>query len=281
MWRVLRDDPTWDVIELEDVLTESAVSQLMKRAAADGFPVGYWPTRRSPYLPLPGRGKDPFAECPAEFRSIRKRFPNKLRKLQQEHGEVAFEVETVATDEAFRRFLMLESAGWKGINGSSIVSSSPTMRFYETIIDELRPQGGVRIYSLRAGTKVIAMHLGLAQAGVYYSPKVAYDESFASFSPGQLLNQHVISDLSQNGFHTYEFMGPRAWWKCVWTLRVRVHRNCYIFKPNLRGRSLYTVTMRAGKMLRMMRRQIWGDPQEIVWGGKTIETIEEGNDEAC
>jgi hypothetical protein len=66
MWRALRDDSSWDVLEFEDVPIVSTVSSLVERAANDGFPVGAWSTRRSPYMTLGSAAGDPFADCPVE-----------------------------------------------------------------------------------------------------------------------------------------------------------------------------------------------------------------------
>lgn len=275
MWRVLQDEPSWDVIEFEDVPAVSVVSKLVELAASDGFLVSTWSKRRTPYMTLGGTAGNPFADCPAEFNSLRKRLPSKLRRLTHEHGSVDFEVETRAVEDAFSRFLMLESSGWKGRNRSAIVSDKATIRFYESVIADRKAGDGVRIYSLRVRGRVIAMHLGLATTQSYYTPKVAYDESFATYSPGQLLNQYAIKDLTDNGFSTFDFLGPRVLWKCVWSLRVREHRNYYIFQPSLRGRVLRELTMTGGGMLRKIRHKFRGDPQEIVWGGASIPAIED------
>ncbi len=263
IWGTLYRDESWDVIEAEDVPSDGAFTSLMQEAKDAGCLVGVWPTRKTPVLSIPSRGSEPLVNCPREWKSMRSRLKSKLRRLEQE-GDVRFEVQTSNCDESFKRFLLLESSGWKGRTKSAIASSLVTTRFYTSIVEELQKRGMLRMYSLHVGAKTIAMQLGVAMNGVYYSPKVAYDESFAHYSPGQLLNRHVIINLCNEGFTKYDFLGPRASWKAIWTADVREHHNCYIFRPTLRGRLLYALTMHGATSLRKIYRRIYGDPQAVT-----------------
>lgn len=262
MWNTLQQDNSWDVVEAEDVPLGGAFCRLMEEAQSSGYLVGVWPTRRMPVLSLPSQGSDPLSHCPRQFKSIRSRLKSRLRQLQ-EQGEVVFDVHTSEYEEPLRRFLLLESSGWKGAAKSAIASSLVTTRFYAEMAEALSKRGMLRMYSLRVGQDLIAMQLGVAMNGAYYSPKVAYEEAFARYSPGQVLNQFVISDLSSNGFHLYDFLGPCASWKMVWTASVREHQNCYIFRPTLRGRLLHSLTMHAAVTLRRLHRKMYGDPQAV------------------
>gem|GEM_PF-6171486 len=231
--------------------------------ASPGFLTGTWPTRKSPYLPLPQGGSDPFMNCPAHFKSFRSRLKGKLKRLEQ-CGAVTFRSYTTDYQDALTQFFALESSGWKGSTGSSIALNLTLIRFYSLIAEECARRGTLRIYSLLLDSKPIAMHFGLLMSGGYYAPKVAYDERFAKFSPGQLLVKHVISDLCQHGATRYDFLGPRAVWKSVWTDHVREHQNCYIFKPTFKGRCLYALSIRGGSLVRRCRHRLRGDPQEIA-----------------
>jgi CelD/BcsL family acetyltransferase involved in cellulose biosynthesis len=140
------------------------------------------------------------------------------------------------------------------------------------ITDHLKQRQSLRYYVLNVDGRTIAMHLGILMNGTYYSPKVAYDESYAAFSPGQLLNQFVIKDLTLNGVHTFDFLGPRALWKCVWASEVREHSTCYIFRPSFKGRVLHALTMRGAASMRRLRNRIKGDPQDVRWGEKSLHS---------
>ncbi len=262
IWSSIREQRNWDVIEALDVPADGAFQFLLQHARRDGFLTGTWPTRKSPYLLLPAHDSDPFQNCPDTFKSIRKRLKRKLRNLSEE-GAVAFNVHTTDYHEALSQFFALESSGWKGAKGSSIASSPALVKFYSSIAEEFAQRGRLRMYSLTIDSKPIAMHFGLVMNGCYYTPKVAYDENFSRFSPGQILVRHVIADLTQAGVKKYDFLGPRALWKRVWTDSFREHYNCYIFRPSFKGRCLYTLTIKGGGWARRLKYRFSGDPQEV------------------
>jgi CelD/BcsL family acetyltransferase involved in cellulose biosynthesis len=269
IWRELRDERSWDVIEVEDVPSAGAFCKVLVSAREDGFLTGQWSTRKSPYLSVPGPNHDPFMLCPKGFKSLRSRLKSKLRRLEHEHGKASFEVDQGHYQNLRGEFLALESSGWKGAKRSAIASHESTERFYSEVTDHLHHSRSLRFYALRVGAKPIAMQMGFVMNGVYYSPKVAYDETYAAFSPGQLLTQFVIADLARSGLHTFDFLGPRALWKCVWAPHVREHSNCYIFRPSIKGRLLHAITMRGAAYARLIRHRIKGDPQEISGGQST------------
>lgn len=265
MWETLMSDRSWDVIEAEDVPVGGGFFELMRQAQAAGFLTGVWSTRKMPRLTLPTADTPPFANCPDHFKSMRSRLKRKLAKLGQE-GRVSFEVRTSDHAEFLSRFIALEGGGWKGVSGGAIALSATTRRFYEIMVEHMSARGYVRTYSLEINGSLIAAGLGLVMNKTYYCPKVAYDETYARFSPGQLLNSYVIQDLSQNGFRTYDLLGPRMPWKMVWTTDVREHYNCYIFRPTVKGRLLHAATMHGARMLRRVRHRIYGDPQNFTVG---------------
>jgi CelD/BcsL family acetyltransferase involved in cellulose biosynthesis len=167
------------------------------------------------------------------------------------------------------RFVALESSGWKKAQGGAIALHRSTERFYADVAEYLHHSRALRFYSMRVGDKTIAMQMGYAMNGVYYSPKVAYDERYAAFSPGHLLTRFIIEDLSRNGIHTFDFLGPRALWKCVWAPHVREHSNCYVFRPSFKGRLLHSLTMRGAAYVRRIRHRLRGDPQDAPWSTST------------
>lgn len=264
-WQAIAGDPTWDVVEVLDVPENGSFERLVNRAQREGFLVGSWSTRKSPLLRIPPAGSDPYLNCPKSFRTFRKRLGGKLDKLRL-RGNVSFCVETAAYEDALARFLLLESSGWKGKNHTAIASNAQSTGFYSSVVESLHQRGQLRLYSLCLDGRAISMHLGLMMEGVYYSPKVAYDEDFSSFAPGHLLVQHIIGDLAAHGGHTFEFLGPRAQWKQVWAQECVEHRNWYIFRATIRGRSLHALTMRLAPLIRSLRHRMRGDPQSVSFG---------------
>jgi CelD/BcsL family acetyltransferase involved in cellulose biosynthesis len=267
VWRALRETPGWQVLEALDVPEDGSYRHIVDSAQADGFVTGVWPTRRSPFLVLPesAQGALPQAaltNCPREHKSYRSRLGAKLRQLQRE-GRVEFEVCTRDHPRVLEEFMTLEASGWKGARGSAIGLNWRLVEQYRRIAAGAAESGHLRIYTLRVDKRPIAMQFGIAMGGTYYAPKVAYAEEYGRFSPGQLLVHHIIQELVRAGFQRYDFLGPRARWKSVWTDRVRQHNNYYIFRPGIRGQLLCTLSLRAGAVARALHHRLRGDPQAL------------------
>lgn len=259
-WKILRDQLAWTAIEVLDVPNSGAFQKVLELAEQDGFLTGRWETRKMPYLSIPTGITPPHSACPQTHKVVRSRLDKKLRRLHRE-GRVEFKRITTGDRSHVEQFLTIESSGWKGRRGTAIASSIDTHDFYEATTQAAFMRNYLRIYALEVNGKPISMYLGFVMNNKVFMPKIAYDERFAVYSPGQLLTKLVIEDLSREGISTLEFLGPRAPWKNAWTETYTCHTNCYIFSPTLRGKLLHLLTMRGAAALRPLKRKLCGDPQ--------------------
>jgi len=83
--------------------------------------------------------------------------------------------------------LTLEASGWKGRQGSAILQRENEARFYRRITRSWAAQGSLRLFLLLLDGRLIASRLMAQQGATLYAIKIAYDEAFASFSPGLIL----------------------------------------------------------------------------------------------
>jgi CelD/BcsL family acetyltransferase involved in cellulose biosynthesis len=232
----------------------------MQLAKEDGYLTATWRTRLSPTMLV--AGPDPFVTCPKRYKSFRNRLKGKLQRLSEQEP-VSFETETRPTSATMERFLALESSGWKGDKKSAVASAAHTQRFYSDIWQHAVQREYARTYTMWLGSKPIAMQFGLLRNSVYYTPKVAYDEAYRDFSLGHILMRHAIQDISAAGAVRFDFLGPNALWKSVWTTSLQRHDNCFIFRPTLAGRAAHTALTQVGLRLRALRHRVYGDPQDL------------------
>ena len=258
MWKSIKANPDWVVLELLDVPENGGCHRILQEALVDGFLGCTWSTRRMPFMKI--QPQDPFSNCPTASRTFRHRLASKNRKLADPHP-VTLRAHSDLNQGALENFLSLERQGWKGLNKSAVESSEQTLLFYRTIAQEAAHRGYLKIYSLEQNGTPIAMHLGLQMQDCYYAPKVAYDEKLARYSPGQLLVERVIKDLSSQSVTTYDFLGPSAPWKRIWTLSARPHHNIYIFRPTVTGRFLHAAIAHGASQMRRVKYAYFGDPQ--------------------
>jgi CelD/BcsL family acetyltransferase involved in cellulose biosynthesis len=130
---------------------------------------------------IPG-ADDPRALLPVRRR---KEFARQMRRLA-EVGEVTINaaVEPGEVRDRFEAFILLEAAGWKGKRGSALISTAATRDFARAAVASRADAGAARIDSIDLGGEPIAMVVSFAAGGTAWTWKIAYDETYARFSPG-------------------------------------------------------------------------------------------------
>jgi hypothetical protein len=137
--------------------------------------------------------------------------------------------------------LELESAGWKGREGSAILQRPNEARFYRKISEAAAAERRLRLFLLTLGERLIAFQLLVAEHDVLYLLKLAYDEPLAAYSPGNVLQRLVLRDcFADPNIHTVDLAGPGDW-KLRWAtrterlMRVRMAPSCSLIGFLLRA----------------------------------------------
>lgn len=94
-------------------------------------------------------------------------------------------------------FLVLEASGWKGANGSALSSNPDTDGFFRSAMLAAQAAGQLELTALRIDGRAIAMLITLMSRGAGFSFKTAFNEDFARFSPGVLLQRESLSILTE------------------------------------------------------------------------------------
>ncbi|WP_338240680.1 GNAT family N-acetyltransferase [Aurantiacibacter hainanensis] len=132
--------------------------------------------------------------------STRKR--KELRRQQRrlaEEGDFQVERLTDYTDIAgwTREFLQLEARGWKGEARSALQCNFATRQIFQHAIAGAAARGRLERLALRLDGKPIAMLANFLTAPGAFSYKTAFDEDYARFSPGVLLQRENLALLDR------------------------------------------------------------------------------------
>jgi CelD/BcsL family acetyltransferase involved in cellulose biosynthesis len=127
----------------------------------------------------------------------RKEF-KRLRSRLSELGELSIHVlggkdnPTPFVDD----FLTIEAAGWKGRNGTAIDSDPNLSKSLHEAALGLHQNGKLRFWSLKLNGKAIASLFAIVEGRHAWLGKIAYDESYAKYSPGVM----IILDCTESFF---------------------------------------------------------------------------------
>jgi len=128
----------------------------------------------------------------------RKELRRQQRRLAEE-GELVTERTTDAAGVAAwaEEFLALERAGWKGRQGSALASDPATATLFREMLAGAAGRGRLERLAIRLDGRPLAMLATFLAAPGAFSFKTAFDEEFARFSPGVLLQRENLELLGR------------------------------------------------------------------------------------
>jgi hypothetical protein len=138
-----------------------------------------------PVLDL-GAGISPLAGFPdSTLKDLRR-----CRRRLAERGEVGFRVRHGM--EAVQEHMRLEHAGWKGANGTSLLSSAEQAGFFRELSARFEEAGAIVFAETLCDGKVIASSSNLLLGDTLNAFKIGWDPEFAKSSPGRLNEMSLL-----------------------------------------------------------------------------------------
>ncbi|SIO12292.1 Acetyltransferase (GNAT) domain-containing protein [Parasphingorhabdus marina DSM 22363] len=132
--------------------------------------------------------------------TVRAKKRKELRRQERrlaDQGDVQVIRHEDATDlEAWiEEFLALERRGWKGRQGSALDSWAETRQFFVETLQGAAATGQLQRLDLRLDGKPLAMLVNFHSGEGSFSFKTTFDEDYARFSPGVLLQRENLGIL--------------------------------------------------------------------------------------
>lgn len=200
-FRAFKDEPDFEVVDY----TQTA--RLHLRGTFEEF----WKSRGQNLRHNLARRRRRIAEQGSEVRLVACRTPAEVDSAIQEYG-------------------VLETLGWKAAGGTAVSIHNEQGRFYRDIFTDFCARGEGVIYQWKLNGVVAASNLCLARDRMMVVLKTAYNEEYAQFSPGFMMQQDIVQRLyEERQVRIVEFYGRLREWHTRWTQDVRqmFHLNCF------------------------------------------------------
>jgi CelD/BcsL family acetyltransferase involved in cellulose biosynthesis len=92
-------------------------------------------------------------------------------------------------------FLAIEASGWKGQAGTAMRQDQASAMFFKDAVRRANVAGDLQLFRFRLSGRTIAAAVNFSGGGVSYAFKIAYDEEFARFSPGVMIEIEIMRAL--------------------------------------------------------------------------------------
>lgn len=148
------------------------------------------------------RGLSPDAYWEENVRSKKRKELRRQHKRLAEEGVLTFERSdgSYGLDQWIPYFLALEKAGWKGTNGSALDCTDETRALFSNVLHGAAAAGKLELLAHYLNERPIAMLANFITPPAAFSFKTAFDEDYARFSPGVLLQYENLALLERDGF---------------------------------------------------------------------------------
>ena len=183
------------IIAFPDVMTDSPVISLIRAIAlSNGLPMA---TTKPVERPVLNATKDADQYFKEGVGGHHRRDVGRLwRKLEQQGAlryDIARSVEDIRMQ--MEEFLLLENAGWKGRQRSSLAADRYSAAFAREAINSLAEVDKCRIHTISLDDKVIASLVVFVDGGNAWTWKTTFDEQYRSYSPGKQLMVRATESL--------------------------------------------------------------------------------------
>ena len=249
-------DKSWDMLRITDVPAGGNAWHLYKAAESAGFPVGTWESQRSPYLELPSSYEKLLEGMNSHFRSNLRRHRRRLESM----GTVSVERVTGGSQlqNRLEECFVIEQKSWKGLEETAILQDARTHGFYSQLAQIAASRNYLSLFLLKLNGQSIAFHYGFTYGGIYYMPKLGYDQAFEAGSPGLVLFEEIMKDCIGRELKGCDFLGMDMPWKRDWTKQACRHDWLFVYRDAIFGRTLHKVKFKwipaAKRMLHKWRR---------------------------
>ena len=147
---------------------------------------------------------------------MRSRLRSLSKRLEQDHGPVTIDI--LASDAPctawIDAFLDLEASGWKGRSGSALASDGATQALFCEVIERGHANGSARLATLSVGGRAIAMSSWFEAAIWGHGFKMAFDEDYRAYAPGQLLMRDIRDRIGGRPGMSFDSCVPRGAGHC-------------------------------------------------------------------
>lgn len=222
-------------IFLRDVDTSSFMVQALQKACSESKRICVMrPMPAHPWLQLDESWLKPEEHLNSGRRSDLRR----ARRNAEKFGPLTFHNLTPSADEledVLTEVFRVESANWKGEEGSGLAHDSIIQGFYRRYSQLAANKGILRILLMKCGDQTAAVQLGVDYKNRFWLLKMGYDQQFARCSPGEILIAESLRLAAERGMEAYEFTGTPESWTHKWTSTMHESVSMRIYAAGMRG----------------------------------------------
>lgn len=184
-------------------------------------------------LSLSGNMESFWAGLPSNFRkNLRKQ-----RRRLETSGVVEFTwlAGKECDEHRIAEFFALEASGWKGSIGGAILSRPDVIQFYSDALAGLAEEQALEIHRLTVDGKLLAAQVAIPVGDTLCLLKIAYSETMAELSPGNMLLLALVErEVALGRFSAIDCLTDMQWHR-NWAMTGRPYFDVFVYPRTSRA----------------------------------------------
>lgn len=217
---------TWPVIRIREIPGRSTT---MRRLAEPGGRLAAisFESAAENYIEVPSDLTLFHARLSSKFKAQLRRG---LKKLQ-EFPDLRFlcREESRSVHENMRRFELVEDAGWKGRENTSVKAMPANARFFQLAAERYAAAGWMEWNFMEGDGTTIGAHYAVRVRRTVYLLKIGYDERYSKSTPGNVLLEGVVEHAIAAGDVDEISLVADCEWHRHWAMKRRLLYDVVVF----------------------------------------------------
>jgi CelD/BcsL family acetyltransferase involved in cellulose biosynthesis len=232
---------------------DPCVAAFASAAHAARRPSHFEPLYASPYVETDGDFEEWRAQSKKRWGAPLERF---RRKMGRDHEALFRIVEPPEDLEAeLEAGFLVEAGGWKGEQGTAILSQPETAAFYREIGRRFDDRGELRLSRIDLDGETAAFDFCLLHDNRLHLLKTGFDERHRRLAPGLVMRLSIVERCFELGLASHELLGTVSEWKMKFATGTRGFGSGTVYSrsPAGRARRAYRAALRP-RLKRAYRR---------------------------
>jgi CelD/BcsL family acetyltransferase involved in cellulose biosynthesis len=240
-YHLLHQPADWHLLSLDKIPeASSTVKHLRQLARMVHDPCELQPSHEAYYIPLDGTWEQYLNSRSTRFRKTLRNMINRAGRLGRQI-EVKRHAGSEISSSVLQKVFSVSDSSWKLVEGVAMTSQPPRMSFFEDIISSPTQRGAIEIWLLEVDALPIASEMQVVDGPIVYALRSDYDEHYADFSPGALLQIEILKQLFGSRQEFYNFGVGLNPYKARWTDARLSLVKFRVYNKSLYGRLLRSV----------------------------------------
>jgi CelD/BcsL family acetyltransferase involved in cellulose biosynthesis len=214
---LLHQPADWHLLSLDKIPdTSSTVKHLRRLDGVADDRCELQPSHEAYYIQLNGTWEEYLNSRSTRFRKTLRNIVNRAGRLGGQIQAKRYAGSEISSS-VLQKVFSVSDSSWKLVDGVAMTSQPPRMRFFEDIMSSPTQRAAVEIWLLEVDALPIASEIQVVDGPVVYALRSDYDEHYADFSPGALLQIEILKQLFGSRRQFYNFGVGLNPYKARWT----------------------------------------------------------------